>query len=231
MYRVLAPLAAAAAVTGCGLVDPDIADFSLEFPEQSIALESADWELTSEEEIPAISCTDVPGVCAEGVREFCGEDEVCFGSCDGEYCKGAVVVSLWHTIDLEAENREEFQRIEGQPVVTVDIDEITYTIEENTFNTAVPELGVYAAPITVMDHGSPEAALVGTIPPLDPGERVSGAELQFSEGGEENFEEFAGDYRNPFNMIVGGQLDLEAGDVVPEGRLRARVDVEATARP
>ncbi len=231
MYRVSAGVAALLSLVGCGLVDPDIADFPLRFPSQSVAVESADWELTDDDEIPQLECGDVPGVCADAVREYCGEEEVCFGSCDGAYCEAAVVMSLWHTIDLEAENHDEFQRIENQPVVSVDVDDVTYTVEENTFNVPMPELGIYAAPRTVMEHGSPEAELIGTISPLGEGERVEDRPITFAEEGRERLEAFLGDYRNPFNIIVGGQLDLSAGDTVPDGRLRAVVDVQATARP
>lgn len=231
MYRMFAWIAPLVGLAGCGLIDPDIGDFPLRFPTQSIAVDSSDWELTSDDEVPALECGDVPGACSEAVKEYCGAEGICFGSCDGTYCEATIVVSLWHTIDLEDSNHEEFQRIENQPVLSVDVDDATYSVNENTFNIASPELGVYVAPRTVMDHGSPEAHLIGTIAALDAGDRVQDEKLEFTDGGRERLEGFLADYQTPFNLIVGGRLDLSAGDVVPRGVLRAEVDVSAVARP
>ncbi len=231
MFRTLASLAVAVWVAGCGLIDPDIGDFPLRFPTQSVTVDSSDWELTTDDEVPAIECADVPGVCNEAVLEYCGAEGICFGSCDGTYCETAVVISLWHTVDLEETNHDEFQRIEDQPVISVNIDDVRYAVGENTFNVPSPELGVYVAPRTVMDHGSPQAKLIGTIPALEAGARVDGEPLEFTEDGRDDFEEFLADFRTPFNLIIGGRLDLSAGDPVPQGRLQAEVNVSATARP
>ena len=218
-------------VAGCGLIDPDIGDFPLRFPSQSVTVDSSDWELTTEPEVPGIECADFPGICNDEVIEICGAEGVCFGSCDGTHCQAAVVISLWRTVDLEATNHDEFQRLEQRPLISVNLDEVSYTVAENTFTVPSPELGVYVAPQTVMDHGSPQAQLVGTIPTLDAGARVEGAALRFTEDGRDHFEAFMGDYRTPFNLIVGGSLELSAGDEVPQGRLQAEVNVTAVARP
>jgi hypothetical protein len=231
ILRMGACLAVAAGLTGCGLIDPDIGDFPLRFPTQSVTVDSSDWELTTDDEIPAIECADVPGVCSEAVREYCAAEGICFGSCDGSYCEAAVAISLWHTIDLEETNHEEFQRIDQQPLISVHVDDVTFSVGENTFNIASPVLGVYVAPRTVMNHGSPQARLIGTIPALPAGTRVEREPLQFSEDGRADFEAFLADYRTPFNIIVGGRLDLAAGDLVPQGRMQAEVHVTATARP
>jgi hypothetical protein len=230
-FRLSAWVAVAAGLSGCGLIDPDIGDFALRFPTQSVTVDSSDWELTADEEIPAIECADVPGVCNEAVLEYCAAEGICFGSCDGAYCEAAVVISLWHTIDLAETNHDEFQRINDQPVISVNVDDVAFSVGENTFNIPSPELGVYVAPRTVMNHGSPQARLIGTIPALSAGARVERDPLQFTDDGRDHFEEFLAEYRTPFNIIVGGRLDLAAGDVVPQGRMQAEVHVTATARP
>jgi hypothetical protein len=211
---------------GCGLIDSDIADFSLRLPERDVTVDAADWQLTEEATLPAIDCGGQPTVCADGVAAVCAAD-TCSGACGGETCEVVVQVSLWNTFDLAAESPE-LREIDGQPLVSVTIERVWYTIDENTLDVDSPELTVYAAPQDVMSPGDPKAQEVGVIEPIPAGERPEG-EVVLTPDGQRILSETMRDYGTPFNLIVGSQVELAAGDPIPTGRMVAVIHADAHA--
>jgi hypothetical protein len=53
--------------------------------------------------------------------------------------------------------------------------------------------------------------------------------MTYDETGKQNLVTTMGSYKNPFNVIVGATLTLEAGDMVPTGKLDATVHIKAHA--
>lgn len=210
------------------MIDSDITRFDLRVSEKKFTVDTAQWELTSESEFPAIDCTDMPGLCSAGISEACGNEALCFGSCDGTNCQALVLVALFQSVNL-TEERPELDDIAKQPLIEVHVERIYYDVEENTLSQATPELSLYVAPVSVMSPGDPLARLVGRIQPVPAGDTPSDLNLIVDETGRRNMEEFMGDYKAEFNVIVGGQVALSAGDPVPVGSLRASVTVDAYA--
>jgi hypothetical protein len=217
----------AALVGGCGLIDSDIADFDLSLPRKTITLDTADWELQVTDQFPEVPCADTPGLCQAAAQDYC-TGAGCFPMCDGTNCKVTVQVALWNTFDLAAE-KPELAALEDEPVVNVTIDEISYQVSENTLNVPTPELTIYLAPQTVMNPGDPRAEAIGTIASIPAGGTIQHAEVTMAAGARDTMERYLGDFQTPFNVIVGGVVDIEAGDAIPEGRLVAVVDVSARA--
>jgi hypothetical protein len=213
---------------GCGLIDSDVTDFDLSLPEREVRVDTADWELADTGELPAVDCTGgSAGVCETSVGDFCGAEEVCAGACGGDTCEIGIGVSLWHTLDL-ATDRPELMAIEGQPLVEVRIERVYYEIAENTLNVASPPLAVYVAPSGVMSPGDAQAERIGTIPPVAAGIRVPEADVELTADGKDKLAARMKTYNTPFNLIVGADVLIEAGDPMPSGRLVATV--KATAR-
>lgn len=214
---------------GCGLIDPDIADFDLSLPEKEIVVDTSTWQLTDDATVPAVDCSENPGVCSLGISELCGAEGICFGSCnEAQTCDVKVLVNLWHSFDL-AREKPELQEIEGQPLVSVSINTIAYKVTENTLNVATPEMTVYVAPEGVMSPGDPGAEAIGTLPPVPPGTLIESQDVVLTDNGRELLAGYMKRYAQPFNIIVGTDVDLEAGDEVPTGTLTAVVMVTAVA--
>jgi len=230
LTRVPAALALATAVLagGCGLIDSNIADFDLSLPEKEITVDTADWMLADAQSVPAIDCQDMMSVCNAGVSQFCGNGQLCFGSCDGANCKAEVAVNLFREFDL-GEEKPELREIDGQPLVDVTIRRIAYSVSENTMNVDSTPLTIYIGPQDAMSSGHPQAEAIGTIAPVPAGMTIDDAEVELSADAESVVRSYMGDYRTPFNIIIGTLVDLEAGDLIPQGRLVAVVKVEATA--
>ena len=79
-----------------------------------------------------------------------------------------------------------------------------------------------------MSPDDPQAQEVGTIPAVAAGTMPSG-DLELTADGQDILQEQFKDYQTPFNLIVGSNILIEAGDPMPMGRLVAVVKVEAHA--
>jgi hypothetical protein len=220
---------AALAFAGCGLIDPDIADFDLSLPEKEIVVDTSQWQLTADATLPAVDCSMMAGVCSLGITELCGAEGVCFGSCNSDQvCDVKVLVNLWHPFDL-AKEKPELQEIEGKPLVSISINKIAYKVSENTMNIDSPEMTVYVAPGSVMSPGDPQAEAIGTIPPVTAGTTIEEQDVVLTENGREILSGYMKQYSVPFNVIVGTDVDISPGDMVPTGKLSAVVIVSAVA--
>lgn len=226
MVRAFVLAALVVSSTGCGLISSDVGDFDLTLPEKKFTVDTAQWMLTTDSTFPTVPCAGMESVCSAAVMQACG-DEACFGSCDGTNCKAVVVVGLWTGVNL-LDEKPELQTINDQPLIDVTIDDITYDVTENTLNVDTPEMVLYVAPISAMDPGNPSARPVGTIASVPAGAEVSG-QVNLTPQGRADLREFMNDFRTPFNIIVGTEVEINAGDPVPDGKLTAVVNVSAHA--
>jgi hypothetical protein len=226
MNRLLC-LAGLLAGAGCGLIDSDVADVDLSLPERTVTVDTADWELADSEEVPAVDCAGMEEICGEAMAEVCAADDVCSGACGGDTCEINVAVALWQRFHL-AVDKPELDSIDDQPLVSVTIDRIYYSIPENTFNVTSPPLTVYVAPDSVMSPSDPQAEEIGTIAPV-PAMTMPEGDLELTPDGQNILSERMKDYQTPFNLIVGADVLIQAGDPVPTGRLVAVVKVDAHA--
>ncbi len=220
----------ALATAGCGLIDPDIADFDLSLPEKEIVVDTSQWQLTTESNtLPAVDCSQSAGVCSLGISDVCGAEQSCFGSCNSDQaCDVTILVKLWHAFDL-AKEKPELQEIEGKPLVSVTINKIAYKVTENTLNVDSPEMIVYVAPSAVMSPGDPQAQAIGTIAVVPAGTTVEEQDVLLNDGGEDILAGYMKQYSVPFNVIIGSTVELSPGDVLPTGKLTAIVVVAAVA--
>lgn len=213
----------------CGLIDPNIADFDLSLPEKEIVVDTGQWDLTADSTMPAIDCSDNAGVCSLGVSQLCGAEGICFGTCGTQdTCDVKILVNLWQTFDM-TKDKPELAEIEGQPLVSITIQSIGYKISENTLNVDSPPMVVYVAPINVMSPGDPQAEAIGNIPSVPAGMTSSELEVELTENGRQLLSDYMKNYTVPFNLVVGTEVDVLAGDVVPTGKMSAVVLVSAVA--
>jgi len=225
MLRVLLLAVFMTTASGCGLIASDVGDFNLDLPEKKFTVDASQWGLSSST-FPAIPCAGMKGICSAAVMAECTA-AACFGSCDGTNCKADIVVGLWTSVNL-LDEKPELQTIDEQPLIDVTIDAITYSITENTMTVETPEMVVYVAPITAMTPGNPSARPVGTIAPVPAGAELSGS-VNLTVEGRADLREFMNDFRTPFNIIVGTEVEINANDPVPDGKLTAVVNVSAHA--
>jgi hypothetical protein len=228
MIRLLCLAAALVGPAGCGLIDADIAEVDLDLPPRTVIVDTADWELTDQGEMPAVACTETRRDCAPKVEMWCGADEICAAHCGGNTCEVNVLVALWHTVDLSQEIPD-LAKVAG-PLVDITVDRVGFAITENTLNMASPPLTVALGPTGAITADADGVRQIGTIPSLEPGESLAETEVELTADAEAAIVERLLDYETPFNLIVGSNVALRAGDAVPSGRLKARIRVKARAR-
>jgi len=231
MLRYVCVMALTGAGAGCGLVDSDIADFSLRLPEKEVTIDTAQWMLPDESRMPDVPCAGMMTICDTTVSEICAAgDETCESRCDGQSCDLTVTVALWNEFDLSSEVPE-LMDIDEQPLATVGVDRIYYSVNENTLNVDSPRLRVYVAPQGVMTPDNSRAQELGAIEPIPPGTTIGEADVLLSDEGRDLLRDYIKAYATPFNIIVATEIGLEAGDPVPTGRLVAVIKVDAHASP
>lgn len=227
--RSLIALVLAVPLFGCGLVDPNITNFDLALPNKTFTIDSANWGLMNADQLTSQTCTVSPDPCAAAAEQACAMG-TCIAQCNATSltCDLTLFVSLFTPVDLLVE-KPELATIQDEPVIDVTIDAITYKVMENTLNVATPEMKVYAAPMTVIRAGDPLAREIGTVPPIPAGMTMGETDVVLSPSGKATLAEFMGDFKTPFNIIVGSNLLVQQGDPVPAGKLVVNVGVKAHA--
>jgi hypothetical protein len=228
MRRALC-LAALLGGAGCGLVDSDVTDIDISLPEREVTVDTADWQLSSMDQLQSLDCSQDQEVCSTGLAELCGSEDVCSGHCGtGDSCEVSVRVALWHTFDLGAE-RPELQQIEGQPLVEVRIDRVYYSVDENSLDVHSPPLSVYVAPEGIMSPDDAETQKIGTMPSVPAMTTIDEADIELTPEGKDRLAARMKDYDTPFNLIVASEVTIQAGDKLPHGRMVTVVKATAVA--
>ncbi|MEZ4402847.1 MAG: hypothetical protein R3B06_22695 [Kofleriaceae bacterium] len=214
---------------GCGLVDSNITNFDLALPDKTFTIDAANWSLMNADQFVSQSCTTAPDPCAAAAAQACASG-TCIGMCNATSmtCDLTLFVSLYTGVDLLTE-KPELSSIQDEPVITVTIDAITYSVTENAMNVDTPEMKVYAAPSTVTRAGDPLAREIGTVAPIPAGTTLPETAVVLSPTGKATLAEFMGDFKTPFNIVVGSSLMVSQGQQVPAGKLVVKVAVKAHA--
>ena len=220
-------LAGLVSLAGC-VIDSKVGEISLDLPPQQVIVDTGTWELTDEGRMPSVDCAARPSICADQVDSWCGAEDICAAGCSEQTCEVKVSVALWNTINL-AQEQTQLAQLEGQPLQTVTIEQVSFIVSENTLNVTSPSLTLSVAPAGVMSIGGREAEVVGVIPPLDPGQTVGEQEIELTASGQNVLSERMREYQTPFNLVVGSTVELRAGEQVPSGRLVADLKVSARA--
>jgi hypothetical protein len=107
---------------------------------------------------------------------------------------------------------------------------VTWEVTMNTLTADTPPMTVFVAPMSVMDPNSPDAKAVGTISAITAGEVTDEPRaIAFTPTGKADLISAMSTFKTPFNIIVGSELTIRAGDTFPSGRLDAVVNIKAHA--
>ena len=216
-------------VSGCGLISSDVTNFNLDLPDKSFVIDTMSWNV---DQMMAQSALNTPctsnGQCMAVAENACQMD--CSGTCNPQSrCTINLDVGLHTPIDLVME-KPELKQINDKAVIEVEIDDVFYMVSQNTLNVATPEIGVYVAPMSVMDPTDPLAKKIGTIPKVEAGMTITTAQkMTFTADGRANLTAVMGSFKTPFNVIVGSTLTMTAGMPIPQGRLDSVIRIRAHA--
>jgi hypothetical protein len=215
-------------VSGCGLISSDVTNFNLDLPEKKFSVDTASWNVDQQMAMAVLNTPcSMSSQCMQAAEAACAMD--CSGTCNMQSrCSINLDVGLHTSVNLLME-KPELQSINDKSVIDVTIDDLTYVVEANTLNVPTPEMKIYVAPVTVMDPKDPMAKQIGTIPAVEAGMTTASAKMMFTAMGRENLTSTMGNFKTPFNIIVGSTLTMSSGMPVPTGRLDATIKVRAHA--
>jgi hypothetical protein len=223
-------LVIAFAASGCGLIDSDVTNFDLTLPDKQFSVDASGWQVDQQQANAFLmtDCSSAPMVCMTAATNACPMN--CSGSCSAttSKCELGLDVGVYKTIDLVTE-KPELKEINDRAVIDVEIDSVTYAVTTNTLNVQTPEMKVYVAPMSIMDPSDPMAKHIGTIAPVPAGATVAPRDMMFTTTGRAELIATMSSYKNPFNIIVGSQIVMTSGSMVPTGRLDAVVQIKAHA--
>jgi len=230
-YLRLCLVGALLATSGCGLIDSSVTNIDLTLKDKTFSVDASGWNVTQTQADTYLnmSCSS-DSICTSAATLACPMN--CSGRCgSGSKCELKLAVNVYKSIDLLSE-QPELKTINDKPVIEVTIDSVTYAVTANTLNVPTPELGVYVAPINVMDPLNSLAKKIGTVQAVPAGATVATRDMTYTSGGKEALVDFMSTYKTPFNIIVGtGDMPivLTAGNMVPMGKLDAVIQIKAHA--
>jgi len=223
------------AASGCGLISSNVTNVQIALQPKMFSVDASGWQVnqTAADLFLGMACDPTqpaPNVCSSAVAQACPMG--CSGSCDttAHKCDLGLNVSIYKPVDLAMESPE-VATINSEPIVKVTIDNVTYQVTGNTLNVATPVMTVYVAPMSVMDPKDPSAKAIGTIDPIAAMTTLATTNMTYTDGGKQALADIMGNYKVPFNVIVGTTLMIEQGNQVPTGKLDAVVNVTAHAAP
>jgi hypothetical protein len=221
------------ALSGCSLISSNATTYDLDLPAQTFSVDASGWQVqtASINDYLAKACSPSSTLCASAASAACPMN--CSGSCDmtQQTCDLGLEIALHQTVDLLSE-KPELKSIDGATtVLQVTVDSVDYEVTANSLSIDTPPLTVYVAPMSVMDPKDALAKMVGTIEVVPAGTTVLATAMKFTADGQATLSATLADFKNPFNIIVGGTLLLAHGDEVPRGKLDASVHVRAHASP
>jgi hypothetical protein len=218
-----------ALVSGCGLISSDVTNFNLDLPDKKFTIDTMSWNIDQQMAMTALntSCSSTTQ-CMAVAEATCAMD--CSGVCNpASRCTVNLDVGLHTSVNLLME-KPELQQINDKAVIEVEVDDLFYVVEQNTLNVATPEIGIYVAPMSVMDPMDAMAKKIGTIPPVAAGVTTPSAQkMTFTTDGRANLTAAMGNFKTPFNVIVGSTLTITSGMPIPQGRLDALIRIRAHA--
>ena len=223
----------AIALSGCGLISSNVATYDLDLPAKNFSIDTSGWQVTQMAATAYLdkSCASTPMLCATAASSACPMN--CSGTCDAaaHTCNLGLEVSIHQTIDLLTEKPELKSVDDATTILHVTFQKMTYEVTANTLDVNTPELQVYVAPMSIIDPYDPMAQQIGSIQIVQAGAKLGATDMKFTDDGEAVLTATLANFKNPFNVIVGGTLTLRAGDLVPSGKLDANVRIKAQASP
>ena len=215
---------------GCGLISSDVLDFPLDIKPRTFSIDASSWSVTQQQVdlYTMTDCSSAPTVCNSAAQQACSAN--CTGACSAttHTCDLQMQISLYSAVDLMMD-QSELASIDKTKGISVVIDTATYSVTENQLTVATPPLTIYVAPVTVMNPSDPMAKGVGTVDSIPAMTTEPEMSIAYTATGKTDLQGAMTNFTSPFNLIVGGTIQLGEGSTVPMGKLTATVKVNAHA--
>ena len=220
-------------VGGCGLVNSNLLAVDYTFDVQHFMAALGDSS-TSSDTVPVMACdpTAATDVCASVMLPTSTMAQL---SCDAptKQCIATAQVRLPYMVDLSQQMLP--PSVVQYTVDGVSVKKIAYWIANDKFNTALPQIDLYVAPLAAKDETDPQATLVGSMAMLPvmatacaddvdtKGDSAAGGDvvcdLKLTDSGKSALQGFVKAYQTPFQFIAHATVIARGGEPLPSGSI------------
>jgi len=228
---LIAATALLSGLAGCGLIDPNITKVTFDLPTQSYSVDASTLKL------PAGSTQAVPCGSGQVITDCCNPPAglglpmpdctmtmlACEANAGGmNVCTAVVPVSQGQSMNLG----QQVPQLQGAVGLgNVSINQISYTVVDNSLNIDLPPVTLYLAPNGVTDPNDPNAKKFGTVPTIAAGSTPMGSVMLESDAAA-TFASFTHTLSTPFELIAATTVHVPSGTPVPSGK----IDMNVTGR-
>jgi hypothetical protein len=231
LSRLITATAMVSGLAGCGLIDPNITKVTFDLPTQSYSVDSSTLNL------PAGNTQAVPCGTGQIITDCCNPPAglglpmpdcsmtmlACEANTAGmDVCTAVVTVSQSQTLNL-GQQVPQLQGAVGLGNLT--INQISYTVLDNTLNIDLPPVTLFLAPNNVTDPNDPTAKKFGTVPSIAAMSTPMGTVMLESDAAA-TFSSFTKSLSTPFNLIATTTVHVPSGSPTPSGK----IDMTVTGR-
>jgi len=221
-------------LTGCGLIDSDVARVSFDLPAKTYTFDASTFQLPSgatqevpcgpgqtvvdccnpPQPLPMPDCTMTPLSCEQN-------------SAGTAVCTATVTVAVTQAVNLSAEVPD---LAGATSLVDLRLDQINYAVTMNSLNVDLPPLALYLAPAGVTDPAAAGAVKFGTVPAIAAMTTPSGT-IDREPSASQTLVSFAKDPATPFTFIGTTVVKVPSGSPIPMGRIQIVVSGRMSAGP
>ena len=134
-------------------------------------------------------------------------------------CTAVVPVSQGQSMNLG----QQVPQLQGAVGLgNVSINQISYTVVDNSLNIDLPPVTLYLAPNGVTDPNDPNAKKFGTVPTIAAGSTPMGTVMLESDAAA-TFASFTHTLSTPFELIAATTVHVPSGTPVPTGKIDMNV--------
>jgi hypothetical protein len=232
--RLIATVVLLPGMVGCGLIDPNITKITFDLPTRSYSFDASTLNL------PAGSTVAVPCGTNQVVTDCCNPPAglglpmpdctmtmlACETNMRGtDVCTAVVTITQSQTMNLG----QEVPQLQGAVGLSnLSINQISYTVMDNTLNVDLPPVILYLAPSGVSDPNDASAKKFGTVPSIAAGSTPAGT-VTLEPDAAATFSSFTHTLSMPFNLIASTVVHVPSGSPVPSGKIDLSVTGKLSA--
>jgi hypothetical protein len=142
-----------------------------------------------------------------------------------DVCTAVVTVSQSQSMNLG----QEVPQLQGAAGLgNLSINQISYTVADNSLNVDLPPVTLYLAPSGVSDPNDASAKKFGTVPAIAAGTTPAGT-VTLEPDAAATFSSFTHTLSMPFNLIASTVVHVPSGSPVPSGKIDLSVTGKLSA--
>lgn len=225
-----------ALVTGCGLINSDLATVSFDLPPKTYTFDTgqSDWAgamSSAFATVPVIACDPVNqgAECCPAQLGAAGIDctKLTCDAASGSCAFTVLVTSPPQPIDLKNEGLP--SSLSSQSILDITVKKLQYDVSQNSLNIDLPPVDLYLGPQGTTSVGG--AVKFATVPAIPSGVTLSNGNIPIDANANAAFENIGMHLGTPFVFLAQTKVVIPGGTPAPTGAMTFTVKGQLSAKP